>query len=135
MSAAEASSRSAPEVAPPLCALLRLKAASERPSAFVPSSQATLLSAGKSDCGRRKLQDVRRVGGVRSSHGRHFRFQIQSSTVSASADYVLHQLCCLRPVLLLPAPHRVETQAAACITSTWLPRSLSSTEPFMGGEA
>ncbi len=50
MSVAETSSRSAAEVAPPLCALLRLKAASERPSATVPGSHATLLSAGKSDC-------------------------------------------------------------------------------------
>ena len=53
MSAAEASSRSAALVAPPLAALLRLKAASERPSALVPGSHAMLLSAGKSDCERK----------------------------------------------------------------------------------
>lgn len=51
-SVAEASSRSAAEApadtAPPL---LRDRAASDRPSKLVPSSQATELAGGKSDCG------------------------------------------------------------------------------------
>lgn len=55
MSVAEASSWSA-ALAPPLWALLRLKAASERPSAFVPRSAATLLSTGKSDCNSSEQQ-------------------------------------------------------------------------------
>ena len=50
-SVAEMSSRSAAEASGDTAApLLRDRAASDRPSKFVPSSQATELAAGKSDC-------------------------------------------------------------------------------------